>query len=125
MSARTLVPIRDFADRRYPERGHATQLVDNLDPTNGNKILHQEGMIVVVMNDHVAILNLTLTYDDDAGIERTQVLPMAAGGRTVLQFPSRMLRHAADAAENGSHVWLTPAGSAGQIKALVLRTVQP
>lgn len=121
MSARTNLTVR--TQSAYPEVGPSTKTLENLDVTNGNKLLAEPGLVVVLYNSAVASRTVTFTYDDDAGEVRTKLLTLAAGELTVVQLERRMTRHASDTAENG-YAWFTASGSAGDVKAQAARLKQ-
>lgn len=119
MSSRTNVTLRTLT--AFPEVGASTKSEENADVTNGNKLQQEPDIVVVFRNSSAAPKTITYTYDDDAGEVRTKVLTLAVGEIVAVQFESRLCRHASDAAENGSHVWFTASGVAGDIKMFACR----
>lgn len=122
MSARTNLTVRTQA--AYPEAGPSTKTLESLDVTNGNKLLVEPGLAVVLYNSAVAPRTVTYSFDDDAGQATTKQITLAAGELTVVQLERRLTRHASDTAENG-YAWFTASGSAGDVKAQVVRLKQP
>lgn len=119
MSLRTALAIVNQGV--WPEEGPATKTWENMDVALGSKIPWELGLVCSFRNTHSSALNLTYTYDDDRGVERTKVVSVPNGGGFIAQFAPALLRHAADIPENGAFVWVTAAGTAGQLQARVTR----
>lgn len=119
MSARTSATIREQG--AYPEVGPATKTLENCDVTNGNKVVIEPRLVVVLYNTAASAKTVTYTYDDDAGQSRTLVLNLAAGEICPVQLEQRLGRHAADAAEAG-YAWFAANGTAGEVKMHAIRT---
>lgn len=122
MSARTNLTVRSQA--AYPEVGPTTKTFESADVTNGNKVLIEPGLVVLLFNSSVADKTVTYTYDDNAGEVRTKVVTIPAGGIAPAQLERRLGNHAADTAETG-YAWLTANGTAGDVKVYVARLKFP
>jgi hypothetical protein len=121
MSTRTNLTVRNQG--QYPELGATVKTFENMDVTNGNKVLDEPGLCSVLHNTSVSSRTVTYTYDDQRGEVRTKILTLAAGEAVLVQYEENLTRHAADAAEHG-YVWLTASGSAGDVKVMTTRLVR-
>lgn len=122
MSTRTSVTVREQG--LFPELGTTTKTFENCDVALGNKMPLEEAIGVVLFNSAVASRTITITYDDDAGQVRTNILTLGAGEVVQAQFPSRLGRHAADLPES-NFVWFTASGTAGDVKMQAQRRRSP
>jgi YD repeat-containing protein len=119
MSTRTSLTVLEQAD--HPEEGPATKTLENMDPTNGNKVVNDGHTRAQVRNSVASSRTITYTYDE-RGRVTTKVVTLAANEECLLgPWPTAALnRHAGDV-EDGTHVWLTASGSAGDVKIRCVR----
>jgi hypothetical protein len=120
MSTRTRLTILDQAG--LTEDGPATKTAENSDVANGNKVRGEPNVVVFVDNTTAGALNITYTYDE-RGQTRTKVISAPANAKFPIgPFDPVLLAHAGDLdGENGQDVWLTAAGTAGQIRFRAVR----
>lgn len=118
MSTRTAMTVLDQG--AYAESGPSTKTLESLDVVNGNKIPYDPRVACAFYNTSGASKTLTYSYDDERGEARTKVVTLAAGEAIIAEFDEGLCRHTGDA-ENGTHVWVTANGSAGDVKGRATR----
>jgi hypothetical protein len=119
MSSRTAMTIVDQA--ATPESGPSTKTLENFDVSVGNKIENDGRTVLQVRNTTGAGKTITYTYSE-RGQTRTTVVNLGANEETVLgPFPPDVFNAHAGDAENGTHLWATANGSAGEVKGRAIR----
>jgi hypothetical protein len=111
MSSRTSLTVLDQA--AYPENGPATKTIEAADTVNGNKFVNDGQTLLLVSNTSGSSRNLTFSADirGTAGTKKVQAI---ANGEVTILGPfnaGEFNAHAADGAENGTHLWVTASGA--------------